>query len=391
MKKTTTLLLLLLSVCGAYAQWTPVSNIPGSAADGAASFTINGKGYVCGGTGRNTLYMYDAASNTWTQKASVPGPPARAWSGYFTYNNIAYMIGGDSVFGGLLKDVWAYDPAANTWTRKADFMGGLRDGMLCWPIGNKVYVGGGFDGHLIWNDFYAYDPAADTWTQLSNMPAPILFASSFVIDGKGYATQWEGGAFYNNLIMYDPVTDTWSNKASCPGTARGEGVGFALHGKGYAGLGQTNFDHTYTDLYEYDPASDSWRMVPDSFPSQSSGWSTAFVIGNSAYVGMGTSLPDFNFSNKFYKHDFFATGIDEVTGENTFNLYPNPSAGHVRITAAPGLDRVEIFDLFGKCVWSDDAHGKQAYEANAVGLASGVYLVRMQSAQGHAQKKLVVR
>jgi N-acetylneuraminic acid mutarotase len=384
----TVLVTFILTGIRVYAQWNPVAAIPGPPADGAAAFTINSKGYVAGGTGRNLLYMYDPGTNTWTKKANIPGSSVRAWAGSFTYNNRAYVVGGDTSFGGLLKDMWAYDPTADSWSRKADFPGGKRDGMLCWVIGNRVYVGGGFNGSLILNDFYSYDPATDSWIQLNNMSSPVLFASSFVIDGKGYATMWEAGAFYSDLIVYDPAADTWTTKASCPGTARGEGVGFTLHGKGYAGLGQTGFNQTYTDFYEYDPGADSWRSL-DSFPMKNTGWSTAFVIGNSAYVGMGATLPDFTFTNKFYKHDFFATGIGTIQDESILNLYPNPSSGGLNISSTSGIAKVGIFDVSGKLLWSDNAHGAKEYAAY-IGLSAGFYLVRIQTVKGISNHRLIM-
>jgi N-acetylneuraminic acid mutarotase len=161
-------------------QWTPIANLPGAGADGCISFSINGKGYVGGGTGRNSFYEYTPATNAWVQKTSIPGPSARAWSTNFSLNGKAYVVGGDSTFGGLLNDVWEYDPSTDIWTQKADFLGGARDGMFSWVIQDKVYVGGGFNGTTILNDFYQYDPSADTWIYKGVLPSPVLFAASFV-------------------------------------------------------------------------------------------------------------------------------------------------------------------------------------------------------------------
>jgi hypothetical protein len=43
-----------------------------------------------------------------------------------------------------------------------------------------------------------------------------------------------------------------------PADVRGGGVGFATSTKGYVSCGQTNSGST-NDLWEYDPAGDSWQ------------------------------------------------------------------------------------------------------------------------------------
>jgi N-acetylneuraminic acid mutarotase len=304
---------------------------------------------------------------------------------------MAYVIGGDSTFGTLLKDMWAYNPVTNTWTRKADFPGGLRDGMFSWVIGTKAYVGGGFDGQYILNDLYSYDPATDTWTQLNTMPHYILFPSTFVLNGKGYATLWEGGGFFNNLLQYDPATDTWTEKAACPATARGEGVGFAINGLGYAGLGQTNFTSSYTDFYVYNPVSDSWSKS-DSFPIVNTGWSTSFVIGDNAYVGTGTDLPGFNYTNKFYKHTFTASaGVPALPANDLqVDLYPNPATGMITVQATGRLNKLEVYTLYGQRIIQQSGSGSGSGRLDISMLDRGIYFVYVYADERTGIRKLIV-
>ena len=68
--------------------------------------------------------------------------------------------------------------AQNVWTQKTNFSGAPRYHSVAFAIGNKIYVGTGWNNTSYYNDFYEYDPASDTWTQKANFPGDAL--SSFV-------------------------------------------------------------------------------------------------------------------------------------------------------------------------------------------------------------------
>src|SRR6187399_2607850 len=62
--------------------------------------------------------------NTWQQKASLPSNP-RFLSTSFSIGNKGYMGLGFN-YSVFFKDFWEYDPVADVWSQKADFGGGLR-------------------------------------------------------------------------------------------------------------------------------------------------------------------------------------------------------------------------------------------------------------------------
>ena len=45
----------------------------------------------------------------------------------------------------VTNDFWEYDPSTNTWTQKADFGGTARNWAVGFSIGNKGYIGTGYD------------------------------------------------------------------------------------------------------------------------------------------------------------------------------------------------------------------------------------------------------
>jgi hypothetical protein len=125
---------------------------------------------------------------------------------------------------------------------------------------------------------------------------------TFAIGGKGYMIAGGQGAEQTKTWSYNPTSDTWSAIAAFPGTAREAGIGFSIDTLGYAGLGEASYSTTYSDLYSYDPAKNTWTKVTPSFPyTLGVGWPVAAVAGTTAYVGTGA---DQNFSFKNYWYGF---------------------------------------------------------------------------------------
>ena len=85
--------------------------------EGAAAFSIGGKGYVCTGGGTADLWEYNPNTDQWTQKTNFPGG-GRSYAVGFSIGNKGYVGLGGAI------DFWEYNPANDTWLQKADFPGG---------------------------------------------------------------------------------------------------------------------------------------------------------------------------------------------------------------------------------------------------------------------------
>jgi N-acetylneuraminic acid mutarotase len=91
-----------------------------------AGGAINGKFYVAGGSGTNTLDRYDPASDSWTTLAPIPvkggfestGGPVFARGTVFQ-GKLFVVTSHYNQNRGILWDAFSYDPATNAWTRKA--------------------------------------------------------------------------------------------------------------------------------------------------------------------------------------------------------------------------------------------------------------------------------
>ena len=175
----------------------------------------------------------------------------------------------------------------NVWVRKADMVGG-RYGAVGFSIGNKGYLGTGYNGSSYLNDFWEFDPAANVWTQKANFGGVArYYASGIAISGKGYIGLGLE-AFSNSLSdfwEYNPTTNAWTAKANFGGAARAAAVSFSIGNKGYVGTGLSSTGNT-NDFWEYDPMLNAW-IPRANFPGAPRSQAIGFAIGNLGYLGTG--------------------------------------------------------------------------------------------------------
>jgi N-acetylneuraminic acid mutarotase len=194
--------------------WKKVADFGGTARYQAVSFAIGAKGYV--GTGNDGNYLkdiwsYDPASNSWLKVASYGGAK-RVGAVSFVINNMAYVGTGNNN-STAQKDWYVYDPATDVWTQKLDFTTDqasiARSYAVGFAINGKGYItlgSGTSTGTTVWQ----YDPATDLWTSLSSFEgATRVYALGFAIGNKGYVTT--GGsslsAPYDDLWDFDPTIE----------------------------------------------------------------------------------------------------------------------------------------------------------------------------------------
>jgi N-acetylneuraminic acid mutarotase len=194
------------------------------------------------------------------------------------------------------------DPLGN-WVRKSDFEGLPRGSAVSFVIGEKAYVGFGYnddagDGYL--KDFWVYSPLTDRWDRIADFPGNGRIAAvGFAINGKGYVgTGYDGDNKLKDFWEYDPVANTWTQKDDFLGGARYKAVGFSLKNYGYIGTGYGDDSVDKIDFYRFDPTAASgsqWVKVQSIGGSKRRG-ATAFTYNDKAYVctgiNNGVSLTD---------------------------------------------------------------------------------------------------
>ncbi len=162
-----------------------------------------------------------------------------------------------------LRDFWEYDPINDYWTQKADFEGIARNGAVGFGAKGKVYVGTGYDGTNELNDFYAFDPDANEWARIKDFMGSARYgAIAMTIGNKGYVGAGFDDNYLKDFYEYDPSTDEWSQKVSLGGSKRRDAMVFVIDEIGYV-FGGINNGIYEDDFWKYDPAADSWTRLRD--------------------------------------------------------------------------------------------------------------------------------
>lgn len=95
---------------------------------------------------------------------------------------------------------------------------------------------------------------------------------------------------------------TWVEKAHCPAEGRYWAAATGNSTKGYAGTGIRSFfeiSSQCADFWEYDPAMDSWRQLPN-YPGGVREGMAGFTIGERIFFGFGT--PFIQGSNQLFEY-----------------------------------------------------------------------------------------
>ncbi len=197
-----------------------------------------------------------------------------------------------------LVDFWEYDADRDTWTQKAVFPGAARNSAVGFSTDSRGYIGTGYDGRDKLGDFWEYDPGTNAWTRKADFGGSARYgAVGFTINNKCYIGTGYDGYYLQDFWEYDPSTDTWVQKTSVGGNKRRDAVGFALNGKGFICTGIDNGTYE-NDFWEYDPAADSWtkknsitdvsdESFDDGYTSIRGINKAAFSLNGKAYLATG--------------------------------------------------------------------------------------------------------
>ncbi|NJN70951.1 MAG: galactose oxidase [Nitrospira sp.] len=271
---------------------------------------LEGKIYAVGGFEKPSLgnvmnlaitpsvEMYDPATDQWTAKA--PMPIGLHHVGIGVAGGRLYVIGGYSKSGlsvwNPVATVYAYDPATDSWTERAS-MPTARGALSVTEHDGKLYAIGGYDRKANNAQVEVYDPLHNVWTTAAPMPTPRDHLAAATIAGKIYAIGGRiDGDYSRNLAVterYDPAIDRWTRVVDLPTARSGitaavvAGKIFVFGGEGAAG--------TFNENEAYDPVRDVWqRMAP--MPTARHGLGSAVVQGR-IYVISGGPTPGGSFSD----------------------------------------------------------------------------------------------
>jgi N-acetylneuraminic acid mutarotase len=370
-----------------------------SGRSGASTFILDNKAYVVGGrlglTDRTEMWCYDPITDSWATKAPIP--VARRLAASFEIDGKGYVACGLTGSSTKLNDLWQYDPDQDTWFQKAAFPGGARYGTYYFALNGFGYLGtgntGSSDGPML-SDAWKYDPVANTWSASIAIPDLARFGtSSFTVNGKGYVF---GGKesdldFSPNLWSFDPAVQQWTLLAPFPGSPRSSPLAFVYYDYAVVGCGR-NDNENFFDVWQYKPSINGWIAAP-SYPGESSLSGTSFSINNRAFGGLGWRLDDNTSRSDLWelvKPD--NTGVDDLnSAEDVLSIFPEPSSRSGPLTVRIGsndLVHAQLLDLHGCEVerWTF----KRETQLHLSNLAPGVYVIRWRTAGSTGSKRVIL-
>ena len=141
--------------------WTTAAPLP-VARDHLAAEVLEGRLYAIGGrTGWDEIYghlsavhAYDPDTDTWTERAPIPGPRSEAVGSTFTWQGRLYVAGGSTPFVQPSDEVWSYDPAADAWTLAGRLPAKLK-GAILERVGTRLVLTQGSRSST--------DPTPESW------------------------------------------------------------------------------------------------------------------------------------------------------------------------------------------------------------------------------------
>lgn len=394
------LLLLPSAIFAQYNAWTKLNDVGMGKRERATGFSIGGRGYLCGGVDtaeviHKDLWAYNPQSDSWTQKADLPGP-ARRDAISFVVDNFAYVGSGmDSISGPsgtTLKDFWRYEPSTNTWAAIADFPGAGGEGIYFatgFSVGGKGYLCGGKMGSTLYSSqLWEYKPSNNQWLQRANFPGGVRYQMlSFVVGSKAYVGMGtDQNIFKKDVYCYDPGANNWQAIAPFPGYERGSASAFTLEQRGFVCLG--NNGGLLADLIEYNPKTDSWTLRAAYGGSERKS-AVSFVIDNKAYVGTGNGYSGKKDSWYVYAPSNYAA-LEEL--EASIQIYPNPVVSALRISGMQGqLKELTIYNSSGKKLRTLDlSHAYDSFIDVSL-LESGVFIFSFRLEDGQVFIKKIVK
>lgn len=202
-------------------------------------------------------------SNSYINLAPFPGTPVNDPT-CFVIGNKGYFAGG-MLNGTAVNQLWEYNFDTNVWVNKGGSPLGARAGAAVMVLGNKAYIGLGYD---------------------------VVYFNGVPV--KRFKKDW---------ILYDPASAFSIVKATFPGEARSFAKGFVLNGMVYLGFGDLeNGTPGFTDFWKYVPNSNTWVQQQSWTGGTPTGYRNmdCFSLVNTGYAIRGSLIEFKRFSNSVF-------------------------------------------------------------------------------------------
>ncbi len=122
-------------------------------------------------------------------------------------------------------------------------------------------------------------PDINIWEYKNKQPSGIDYLELSINENCYFFSIGYGNTEYNT------VTNISKSIAPFPGRARSNPIGFAVGGFVYYGLGLN-----YSDFWEYNPTTNTWRKLDDFTPVITYGSGIGFSMNNKGYIAAGSDF-----------------------------------------------------------------------------------------------------
>ncbi|MDR1340322.1 MAG: galactose oxidase [Prevotellaceae bacterium] len=254
--------------------WKQRADFPGEPRYAAVSFSAGGKAYVgLGYDGKTVLkdfWEYDPKTNRWDSVTSEFPGVARYYAVGEAIGNKGY-VGTGYDGGSTLKDFYSFTPGATpgsgTWAPISSYEGSKRSGASVFVINNFMYLLGGTANDGYPTDMQKYDPGRDAWEKVLDLRntdltsdddkydnIPRAYASTFVINNKGYITLGQKSMALSSTYEYDPASNIWLERTSFSRATRSYAVSLSLKNRGFVMTGRSGSSTRFDDFFEFFPS-----------------------------------------------------------------------------------------------------------------------------------------
>lgn len=126
-------------------------------------FGVNGKAYIMGrgysGLDLKTV-VFDAATENFLTSFKAPFPYEYEPQTHYILQGKIYLYCGGKDYNSYVNtnEIWRYDPAADKWEQQPDFGGPIRHRSAAFVIGDKAYIGFGYNAGKQYPDIWEYNP-----------------------------------------------------------------------------------------------------------------------------------------------------------------------------------------------------------------------------------------
>lgn len=283
-------------------EWMGLRPLP-SPRQETAVVELGGRVYVIGGFDRNqaivpTVERYDPATDAWTALKEIPRALHHANAA--VVNDKLYIVGALAQVGAdtfaAIGDIYEYDADTNAWTSRGTMPPGTERGAsLVATLDGEIYVAGGLRGGAV-ADFSSFSPGTGQFTDRRPLPEARDHGVGVAVGGRFYTVGGRGGgigAHTARVDAYDPATNQWSERTPMP-TSRGGMAGAVVNGRIIVAGGEGNAAQT-TGVFDqtemFDPVTNLWMtLAPMKTPRHGTG---AAAIGETFYVPGGATVQGF--------------------------------------------------------------------------------------------------